>query len=557
MQEFQPVRNRRGWIKNAAIIFLSVLLVLTFFSNTIMNISLPEVAAVYTTAGTITNKISVTGNIEPNESYGVFADGTYTLRTVNVRVGDTVEKDQELASYEFDVSDELRDARKTLSELQNAYDLAVLESDSSGSYDKAYRDLERVKKDADDAWAKYNAHASLYSIPAGDPALKVAALEEEQKQLQKNVDAFKEDMTDFSTLHEKITTLQAQKDAAQKAYEDAKKIVNGESDHTPSEEEIENARQTMRVNADLIERLMTEINLCYEKLNNLSDLITADSTQEQILSMLEGSLETVTDQLAAYNKAVELYTAAQTADKAYEDKKYEVQELIDGYEKADQKAQLTLKGQKDALEAQKQLVADLEAKSKGATVLSPVAGVITTIFSQAGEKVSGGAQLFAIELSGKGYLLKTTMTADQARQIKVGDKATVQDWWYGEIDVTVSAIKNDPSNPGRSNIVEFVVTGDVSAGQTLKLSVGSRSASYDVLVPNSAVREDSNGKFVLIVNSKSSPLGNRYFAKRVDVTALASDDKYTAVSGELFGSEYVITTSTSPIESGTQVRLAE
>jgi hypothetical protein len=62
---------------------------------------------------------------------------------------------------------------------------------------------------------------------------------------------------------------------------------------------------------------------------------------------------------------------------------------------------------------------------------------------------------------------------------------------------------------------------------------------------------------VLIVNSKSSPLGNRYFAKRVDVTVLASDDKYTAVSGELFGSEYVITTSTSPIESGTQVRLAE
>ncbi len=87
----------------------------------------------------------------------------------------------------------------------------MLESDSSGSYDKAYRDLERVKKDADDAWAKYNAHASLYSIPAGDPALKVAALEEEQKQLQKNVDAFKADMTDFATLHEKITTLQARK----------------------------------------------------------------------------------------------------------------------------------------------------------------------------------------------------------------------------------------------------------------------------------------------------------------------------------------------------------
>ncbi len=34
---------KRGWVKNVAIIFLAVLLVLTFFSNTIMNRSLPEV----------------------------------------------------------------------------------------------------------------------------------------------------------------------------------------------------------------------------------------------------------------------------------------------------------------------------------------------------------------------------------------------------------------------------------------------------------------------------------------------------------------------------------
>ena len=36
----------RGWVKNAAIIFLAVLLVLTFFSNTIMNRTLPEAAGI-------------------------------------------------------------------------------------------------------------------------------------------------------------------------------------------------------------------------------------------------------------------------------------------------------------------------------------------------------------------------------------------------------------------------------------------------------------------------------------------------------------------------------
>ena len=37
--------RKREWVKTAAIIFLAVLLVLTFFSKTIMNASLPEVAA--------------------------------------------------------------------------------------------------------------------------------------------------------------------------------------------------------------------------------------------------------------------------------------------------------------------------------------------------------------------------------------------------------------------------------------------------------------------------------------------------------------------------------
>ena len=45
-------------------------------------------------------------------------------------------------------------------------------------------------------------------------------------------------------------------------------------------------------------------------------------------------------------------------------------------------------------------------------------------------------------------------------------------------------------------------------------------------------------------------------ATRVDVQVLASDDKSSAVSG-IGSGEFVITTSTKPIEAGTQVRLAE
>jgi len=106
-------------------------------------------------------------------------------------------------------------------------------------------------------------------------------------------------------------------------------------------------------------------------------------------------------------------------------------------------------------------------------------------------------------------------------------------------------------------LLTFNVTGNIVAGQTLNVSVGQKSANYDLIVPNSAIREDKNGKFILIVESQSSPLGNRYRATRADVEVLASDDTQSAIRGALMGYEFVITTSNKPVETGQLVRLPE
>ena len=102
----------------------------------------------------------------------------------------------------------------------------------------------------------------------------------------------------------------------------------------------------------------------------------------------------------------------------------------------------------------------------------------------------------------------------------------------------------------------FRLTGDVEPDTNLTLSIGQKSANYDCIVPNSAIRTDSNGTFVLAIVAKSTPLRTRYTATRVDVQELAKDDTVTAVTG-LSSGDFVITTSTKPIEAGTQVRLVE
>ena len=63
--------KRKEWVKNAAIVFLIILLLLTFFSNTIQNYSLPEVATQYVESGSITAKIRGMGVVESGDPYNV------------------------------------------------------------------------------------------------------------------------------------------------------------------------------------------------------------------------------------------------------------------------------------------------------------------------------------------------------------------------------------------------------------------------------------------------------------------------------------------------------
>ena len=126
-------KKRREWVKNAAIIFLSVMLVLTFFSNTFMNYSLPEVAAQYVQSGTITAKIRGTGTVESGDPYNVKITETRTISSVLVKTGDKVEKGDPLLLLEDKESKELKDAQAALDKAMLDFELALLSGDISNT----------------------------------------------------------------------------------------------------------------------------------------------------------------------------------------------------------------------------------------------------------------------------------------------------------------------------------------------------------------------------------------------------------------------------------------
>ena len=174
----------------------------------------------------------------------------------------------------------------------------------------------------------------------------------------------------------------------------------------------------------------------------------------------------------------------------------------------------------------------------------------------AGDTASADTAIATINQTDRGFTVKISITNEQAKKVKVGDTAELVNYW-GDATATLETIGNDPQNPQKNRQLTFRLTGsDIQPDSNITLAIGQKSASYDAIVPTSAIRTDNNGSFVLAIVSKSTPLSTRYTATRVDVQVLASDDKSSAVSG-IGSGEFVITTSTKPIEAGTQVRLAE
>lgn len=296
---------------------------------------------------------------------------------------------------------------------------------------------------------------------------------------------------------------------------------------------------------------------------------------QQDLDRLSNSNTQVKDQIRAYEASQRQQEAniatlesnltdlqaKQTAYKAakvtMDSKQRELETMLTGDDIDKKLNNLTLQSLSLEIEKQEELVEKYQKDSVGAEVHSPVSGVISSISVSAGKKTDPSTALAVIDVVDRGYIIKIPVTNEQAKQVKVGDAAEVTNYYWGsDISATLESIAPDPNSGGQKKLLVFRVSGDIDAGTNISLSVGQRSANFDALVPKSAIREDANGKFVLVVTAKSTPLGNRYTATRADVQVLAEDDTSAAVSG-LSANDYVITTSSKPIDPGSQVRMVE
>lgn len=574
--------KRRDWVKNAAIIFLTIMLILTFFSNTIMNYSLPEVAVQYVQSGSITTRIRGTGYVESDDPYEVMIYEQRTVESVLVREGDSVEKGDPLILLSEKESTELAAAQQAFDTAQRSLDdaidriqLAVLKGELSGSA------ASHIQSGSSSSYATYqgqistlDSQISALQTEIDQLNLEIGQLEDYKKWLEEGngqnfssekakVDEARNALinSDIQKAYELIEEYQQKIDASQKIigeYERYNEVSGGNTLSPYTAEEYEKAKSDKKV---------------YEDLQKKQEDITKDPAKQQEFKKLQDALKEAEDELSEKQNEADSVESVEegitTRENQLKQKEPQLTDLQTQRENLLKEIELEITGGsgiaganitdlRKALNEARENLEKVKEKASAATIEAPISGTISKINVTAGRDTTAGSAVLTMLPAGAGFTMSFSVTMEQARRLTPGTKAELTNaWWYDDVDVTLSSIRPDPNNPSQSRLLVFNVTGSVAAGQSLSVSIGDRSANYEMVVPNNAIREDSNGKFVLTIESKSSPLGTRYVATRVDVEVVASDDTQSAITGGLYAYSYVITTSDIPVSAGQQVRLAD
>ena len=555
--EIKQPRGRRDWVKNAVIIFLAVMLVLTFFSNTIMNWSLPEVAAQYPQSTIITTKIRGNGTVEAAQTYNVTIQESRTVGKVHVRAGDAVKAGDTLLTLDEKESQELIDARAAVSALQLEYDKMQV-----GTGDQTHA-AEASLQQARDAVDK--AEDELYAAQQYESDIKWY-----DDQISSANATLREKQTAADNAHTRVTNLESSSSesavmSANAEYQDAERQVqswvdiganNPESPNFPDYQAAANERD--RLYREQIAPRVAEL------AQELTDARQAASNADIEVSNAQAYVDSTTAAKDDYmnshpQKSVETaQSALTTAENALADLEAKAADDAAQKQHDDEVAQMDRDAKAKELADAQAKVADLEEKAAAAKIISRYDGVVQTVNVAAGDTTSAESPLMVVELTEQGYTLTASITREQARYLREGMTAEITNLWNSGITMTLASITADQANLAGNRTLTFTVQGDdVVVGQQLSFSIGDKNQSYDVVVPSAAVHSDADGSFVYTVVVKPSPLGNRYSVAKTKVEVLASDDTHTAVAGELSTADFVITTSAVPLQPGDQVRIAE
>ena len=186
-------------------------------------------------------------------------------------------------------------------------------------------------------------------------------------------------------------------------------------------------------------------------------------------------------------------------------------------------------------------------------ILSESTGLLADL-SLEENMVTTGNEVIGICTSGNGLTLTFQASKEDANNILKYEpdlKATQE-----ELEEALRSFDPDINTLGQ-DMVTFTAklreTGWTDKG--ISITGDLWRSDYDLCVPMSALRQDSDGYFVYVMETTQTLMGTDKRVVRRDVYIENTDGRYAAVSGNISSNDQVILSSSKPLSDGDSVRV--
>ena len=545
---------RRARVIKAMIAFVALLAVLTFFSNTIMNMTIPKVVGSYASRGNLSysngskGDVVVDNQIEIKGLEGRVVDEIKVTGFDSVKKGDTIltlkpiEDDETLATKKASLKTLEREKAYAARQPKQATDFSI----QTDAINTAKTTLSEAKDTLKKVQNKKSAISNNQKIIDEESVKKVS--------LEATVAAAAKTVEDLKTQIDKLLTEKAPLDAQITVYKET-------NTPEPTEDELLNNSTPYAI-------LVNKVKEKEEEIKKLNDLLkpaeermneaSADLAEcEGKISKAEAAIETLEglpSEASAKNEVTAAQNALNTANKAYSDEKKRASVEAD-------KAKDLENDRDEDIAKLKEEIAKLEEAAKITEIKAPANGLAYNITVAAGDTLTAKTVV--------GYILP-----EEHRECSVTfkfDTKVAQNIWTGQqleitsgfaSSCTVISKKPDPENPRGQMLVKCHIDSEDSwPGEEITVNAGRGNDNYKCVVSSSAVNEDNNGTFVYAIIGSSTPLGDKYTVKRIDVSVEATDGAFSAITsnnGELDKYDVMIVIrAEKPLEDGQRVRLED
>lgn len=586
---------RRAKVIKAMVAFIVILTLLTFFSNTLMNLTIPKVMGTYASRGNLSYSNSARGAITVDNQTEVKGLEGRIVDEVKVTNYDSVQKGDTIATLKsIEESEDLQAKKDRLKTLEREAEYEDRSPSTTSDFTTYYDAINGAKATLSDA------QDTLYLVQ------NKSSVEEENKQiiddesvrevsLNATVTAAAKTVEDINkdidAIDASIAPLQAQIDVytALGTPTPTPTPAPGEETETePSETEPEtplpegvtptatpSPTPAPALDPDGLdpasptydmEKLMLKIRRYEEQKDALEAQLEAAHTRldeaSTELAECQGrikdaqaeidALKTLPSEAAAQNAVNTAQNAVNSAQKALNDAMTQAGITED-------KARDAAEDREEEIAKLKKQIEELEKQSKITAITAPVSGYIYNVAVSSGDQLTAKTIVtYIIPETDRACSVSFNFTTQAAQNIFIGQSLAVTSGFIN--GCTVSSIKPDPADPRGRRIVKCLVEGnDAWPGEEITVNAGKGNDNYKCVVPSSAVSEDNNGNFVYVIVGSSTPLGDKYTVKRVDVTVEATDGAASAIKGEGLDKYdvMIVVRAEKPLEDGQRVRLED